>query len=558
MPFAAGCEVRRGLCSLILIWLTTLNPNLPSGWAHDHTVPQFLMVQRERAAQADAQAAASQPDEPVCRLTVQLTDAATQSALDGSLRITRLDDGKAVPLTSHIHRQQHWYSIPATVALSVPRTKLKIEALHGVETLVATQEVDLTRRASHVVKIPLSRFYRPRDFGLVSGNTHLHLMRMTYAEAMQYLDLVPRSDGLDLVFLSHLRRAEAERLYISNEIVENALLGRELERLNRSGVVFGLGQEHRHNFGAGGEGYGHVMFLDTPRLLHPISIGPGIMGTGSDAPPLRTGIDRARQDGATIIWCHDRFGYEDLPNWLAGRLDAVNMHDGGVHGTYAESFYRYLNLGERVPFSTGTDWFLYDFSRVYVPLEPPLTTTRWLTQLKRGTSYITNGTFLEFQVAGETSGATLSIPATTPVPVRGRALGRNPFKSLELIWNGEIRATAAAELTAENIYVAELDLTLPIDSSGWLALRIPPDAGRNEFDQTLFAHTSPVYVEFAGRRHFQPEVARDLLAEMQRNLEDIERQGRFDSDAERNDVFSVHREGIRALELRLKTAQRLP
>ena len=81
--------------------------------------------------------------------------------------------------------------------------------------------------------------------------------------------------------------------------------------------------------------------------------------------PLQPGIQDARRQGGTIVWCHNTYGYEDVPHTLAGRLDALNVFDGSRRDSYADTYYRFLNIGLRVPLSTGTDWFLYDFARVY-------------------------------------------------------------------------------------------------------------------------------------------------------------------------------------------------
>ena len=111
-----------------------------------------------------------------------------------------------------------------------------------------------------------------------------------------------------------------------------------------------------------------MMLLNLQELVLPVSIGPGIMKLGTDGLPVQRGIDTARRDGGTAVWCHNRWGFEHIPNWVLGRLDAQNIFDGGAHGSYKDSFYRFLNAGLRVPFSTGTDWFIYDFARVFVPV----------------------------------------------------------------------------------------------------------------------------------------------------------------------------------------------
>ena len=62
-----------------------------------------------------------------------------------------------------------------------------------------------------------------------------------------------------------------------------------------------------------------------------------------------------------------------------------------------------------VPFSSGTDWGIYDFSRVYVPVDGELTSSSWLGALRDGRSYITNGPFLELETEQGTVGDTLAL-----------------------------------------------------------------------------------------------------------------------------------------------------
>ena len=66
------------------------------------------------------------------------------------------------------------------------------------------------------------------------------------------------------------------------------------------------------------------------------------------------------------------------------RLDPNNLFDGSTLSSYKASFYQYLNAGLRVPFSTGTDWFMYDFSRAYGRVEDNLPAACWLKGLSAG------------------------------------------------------------------------------------------------------------------------------------------------------------------------------
>ncbi|MCO6459740.1 MAG: CehA/McbA family metallohydrolase [Pirellulaceae bacterium] len=498
--------------------------------------------------QARDQARAESPseqDQASSQLTLELYDLATNRPLPGIVRVTRVDNGKAVRLPGLIARDNNWFVIDGKAEVAVPPTVLRVEAVRGLESRRAERQVDAREGQRLSVRLPLAPLVPAGDLrqqGWRSGNTHLHLMRLTHAEAVDYLRTVPRADELDLLYVSHLRRVPDERHYITNQFT-----AADLARLSTEQLLLVHGQEHRHNFGPGGEGYGHVMFLDLLQLIQPVSIGPGIMGEGTDGLPLQAGIQAARRAGATVVWCHNTFGYEDLPNWAAGLLDAQNIFDGGTHGSYEDTFYRYLNLGLRVPFSTGTDWFIYDFSRVYVPVDGQLTSESWLRSLAAGRSFITNGPLLELTVDGQSPGDVLNLERAAEVQVRGRAWGRHDFRGLELIHNGQVRQAVVSQ-SVDGHFTADLQLPVPIDRPGWFALRIPLEAGRNEFDRPLFAHTSPVYINFQHRRPFDPEVARRLIAEIEGNIERIEAQARFADDAERERVLRVHQAGIEAIQ----------
>ncbi len=323
----------------------------------------------------------------------------------------------------------------------------------------------------------------------------------------------------------------------------------------------GHGQEHRHNFGPQGEGYGHILLLDIPHIIQPVSIGPGITKQGSDAPPLQVGIDKARALGGKVVWAHNLFGFEDIPNWITGRVHANNIFDGGSRGSFEDSYYRYLNVGLHVPFSTGTDWFIYDYSRVYVMSDRAVTPTQWLDLLAAGRTYITNGPLLEFTVDDQPIGTTIEIDDPKVLPVRATATGRANFQRLELVCNGQVIATAPSRAAGQH-YVAELQLDLAIDAPSWLAVRTPAppapdrentprDFPENEFGGKLFSHTSPVYVHLTGQGVFDADVARELLAEMQADWSDIEKQAVFASHAEREQVHAVYEEAIAKLQGRL-------
>ena len=534
------------LCMALLLTAASVSKG------HEPTAKRF---QRERAAslayvlQTSEPAPLAHAQDAFCRLTIELLVDDWPQPTAGLIRVTNLSSGKPISFADEIHRDKNWYAAAPRTTLLVPRTKVKVEAVHGLETELATREIDLTGRASQSLSIRLERFYSAAAQRLRAGNTHLHLMKLTHSEMDRYLRLVPQADGLDLVFVSLLRRIPDERDYITNTLTDG-----DLGRLSNRGILFGNGEEHRHNFGPGGEGFGHVMLLDILKRIEPVSIGPGIMKEGTDGIPLQRGIRAARDDGATVIWCHNTFGHEDIPNWVAGLLHAQNIFDGGDHGSYEDTFYRYLNVGMKVPFSTGTDWFIYDFSRVYVPIAAELTTKKWLAELAEGKSYITNGAFLELTANGQAIGETLASAVGDELKIVGRAICRNDFRQVELIHNGSVVHSVAARQN-DGHFLADLNYTIRLDGPGWIALRVSATAGQNEFGKPLFAHTSPIYVAVNGQRLFRPEVARGLLAEMEAGQKSVEAKATFANSQERDAVLQVYRESVATLQKQISARQ---
>ncbi|NJN05341.1 MAG: CehA/McbA family metallohydrolase, partial [Rhodobacteraceae bacterium] len=176
-------------------------------------------------------------------------------------------------------------------------------------------------------------------------------------------------------------------------------------------------------------------------VVHKDVDGPGLGLKAVDAPcfsyprqPHRIQIG-ARRKHADPIALLDTDG-------LYGRLHANNIFDGGTHGGYADTYYRFLNVGLKVPFSTGTDWFLYDFSRAYARVNGPLTEQRWLVALAAGRSFIGNGPLLELTADGHDIGDTLRFEGAKTVPITGRVTGRTDFQKMELIHNGAVIAQA--------------------------------------------------------------------------------------------------------------------
>ena len=496
-----------------------------------------------------------------CLVTIRLVDADSGAPVAGVLRV-RDEAGDVIPLSELLPRGrglpadspiQQWFVVGEPQVLNLPRKRVELMAFSGLETEYGARTIDLTEKEAVEVTIPIQRFLRAHEGDLWNANTHVHLQKITRKESDRYLVQVGMADGLDLVFVSYLERAVADEQYTTNQYSRG-----DLHALGNEHVHFDHGEEHRHNFTGFEEGYGHVMLLAIPELIYPVSIGPGISKTGTDGLPLKRGIQRAQELGGTVIWCHNKWGLEDIPNWLAGRLHANNIFDGGTRGSYRHSFYRYLDCGIPVPFSTGTDWFIYDFSRVYVPHDGRPTPEQWLEELAAGHSLITNGPLLEFSVNGQGLGSHIALEESGTVEVLASGKGRVDFERLELVYNGQVVHQQPTHQIGGH-FEAQFEVPVKVTEPGWLALRTPPPAAPidpelsdptplNEYGRELFAHTSATFVDVAGRRIFRNEVARELLQEMQTSRAFIIERGLFADEAEQRSVVEVYDEGIATLQ----------
>ena len=487
------------------------------------------------------------------QVSVAIVDESTGKPIPGVIRVRKEDTNFVVPgrLVSRgwgldaKAAISEWYVLPGEATVELPQEKLTVEAICGIESDRVTASVDLTKAESREVRIRLPRFIDSRQNGWYAANTHLHLRNLSREESDRYLREIPAADRLDVLFISHLERAADDKSYITNQYPTGRL--RELES---AGVLVSNGEEHRHNFGAQAEGYGHVMLLGIKELVQPVSIGYGISKKHPDAPAIRAGLDTAHEQGGTAIWCHNNWGYEDVPNWLAGRLDAQNIFDGGSHGGYEDSFYRYLNAGLRVPFSTGTDWFMYDFSRCYARVEGKLTPESWLAALKSGRTFITNGPLLELRVNDSEPGSTIDLDKPAELRVQATARGRLDFGRLELIQKGRVVESAPAR--ADNgHFEAKLDVSVTTSEPGWLAARTTTTA-KNEYAQLLFAHTSAVYVTVAGHTISREEDVRFLLGQVESARSAIVAKAQFDTDQQRDSVLKLYDQAAADLRTRLR------
>jgi hypothetical protein len=136
------------------------------------------------------------------------------------------------------------------------------------------------------------------------------------------------------------------------------------------------------------------------------------------------------------------------------------------------------------------------------------------------------------------------------VRVEARAVGRLNVDKLQLVRNGVVVHTETAR-SANGGFTARIAREVAVDGPAWFAVRIAESARTNEFGQRLFAHSSPVYVDLAGRRVLDVEAARDLLRLIETARGNISGRGRFSSPAARDRLLALYDQAAADLRDRL-------
>jgi len=165
-------------------------------------------------------------------------------------------------------------------------------------------------------------------------------------------------------------------------------------------------------------------------------------------------------------------------------------------------WYRFLNLGYRLPVVAGTDKMSAEIPigavRTYGHLaaDEPLTFESWATAVRGGRTFVTSGPILELRVEGHEPGDVIRLPSGGGLAVTAHARASQPIlDDLELVVNGQVVATARGP--AENELT--LEETIDITAGAWIAARSHSRSEiRSAFATSMAAHTSPVYVEVDG------------------------------------------------------------
>jgi hypothetical protein len=122
---------------------------------------------------------------------------------------------------------------------------------------------------------------------------------------------------------------------------------------------------------------------------------------------------------------------------------------------------------------------------------------KWIDGLRAGRSFVTTGPFVELTVGGQRPGGSVRLNGPAKTKVTAKAWWHLPLRQAELVQDGKVIATK--EFAADGPWELAWEQEVPLERSGWLALRTTGPAHADSPGGEAYAHTSPVYVEVAGR-----------------------------------------------------------
>ena len=427
---------------------------------------------------------------PTGTLSLEFVETGTGRPISARVALQEEGGKPAAPPGSlyRLHGEQMDFFAEHAAEITVPAGSYHVHAYHGFEYKMAHLQVEVPAAKTTVLKVELQRWTDPQSRGWHSGENHIHA---NYGYGHWYN--TPR----ELKVL-----IEAEGLNVANFVVANSdtdgVFDREFFRggpdpYSSERNILYWNEEFRATF------WGHMTLVNLKQLVEPVFTGFLDTTNPWDAPTNSDIADHTHLQGGHVNYTHPASNLNDpylgaysaksLPMDVAlGKIDSIDIN--WSYEPTLSLWYRLLNCGFRVPASAGTDCFLNRIAsrlpgsdRVYVKSEGGFSYDGWVKGLKAGRTFVTNGPILEF-----TPGEIIRLNRAGEVPVKASATSLVPLDRAEVVMNGVV--VAKGTIAADKLS-ATIDERVKVEKSSWIGVRA--FAGR------LQAHSSPIYVEFAGQ-----------------------------------------------------------
>lgn len=447
---------------------------------------------------------------------------------------------EGVPRKWDVHHRPFFHA--EDVVIAVPAGPLHVVAARGLEFERLEVDVHPSAGETATVEYRPDRRFDPPATGWYGGDLHVHLnysgdhvlapadaARMQLGEGLHLMNLTAGNLGGSLVYDRELLEATA---------------GADLP-WSGDDVLARAGLEFRNDLLGHVHGLGLTGVPEVPHTGHEGSDHPW------DWPPNSSACAEMRALGATTTYAHPAFSplaggdtgaffaaartveaRELVADAALGLVDSVEVVSCFDDRGAVVLYHQLLSCGLRLAATAGTDVFLSfahgpgvasnppGWGRVYAQLGGAgLSVAAFQDAVRAGRTLVTNGPWLTLDVDGHGPGAVLDRQAGERLRVRATVVGSGVDRLVLHGPDGELSATGGDVLEHE----------VALDGGGlWLAAAAYGGQDPHTLGAPVFAHTSPVYVDVAGRRVARAGAARwcvDLLDALQAFVAE---HGRFD------------------------------
>jgi hypothetical protein len=386
-----------------------------------------------------------------------------------------------------------------------------LEVRRGPETIPVKITVE---NGTAQGKISLHRWTDRHQNGYLNGDIHIH----TPFSETAHLQMM--AEDLDVL-----------NILVGEDSVKNRQFTARIDPASSPGHTIFVAQEVRD------WQMGHLTLLGLSTMVPGYPIVGGTLESYKHTNRLMShAMDETHRQGGLVAWSHfSNLPGSESPIAIAlGKIDALELmtYDDPTQlpshwGPWKNSgmsmaefpvlrgmdlWYQYLNAGFRLPIVAGTDKMADDIpmgsNRYYAFTNGDTTYGAWLSAIKTGHGFITNGPILAFDADGHTSGESIDFNGTRKVHVKVTAQSILPFATLEIIENGWAVGHKTV-FTSDNppvdgLYTMNVEADLVLDKSCWIAARVADDPdNKNRIlprGLSVFAHTNPVYFIRDGKR----------------------------------------------------------
>ena len=419
--------------------------------------------------------------------------------------------------------------IDGTCQIELPVGTNYVEVVRGFEYEPVRREVEIKPGQRHLT-LKVERSFDMKKRGYYSGDTHVHFL------TAQSSHLEAAAEDLNVV---HLLASQWGRLFTSWEEFTGGL-----SPTSSDDHLIWVSQENRQHV------LGHISLLGLKELVAPICTGgPQEDWIGGEIQALMADwAEACKAQGGFVIMPHMPVpDFENAANIVMGHADAAEMcwvWLGEEIGQGEQGYYRWLNVGQKLPIVGGTDKMsngrILGGSRTYARLRDgeEFSFDAWCQAVKRGNTFASTGALIDLKVEGQDMGAEIALPGNGgTVEVMALAESVYPLTAVELIVNGR---SVAREYAAEGAKRVDIHYKLEASQSCWVAARCwgphYTDAG------PVMAHSSPVYIDVGKRCAFEPVEGNYLMTHMEGGIAWAERIGVFRDEAVRGRLIGLFNE----------------